>query len=172
MPDNEFNEFECLRWAAYHEAGHSVISVLFGQTVKFVKIRSDGGGCTKSFGFLNLDQRIMILQAGCVCLEAFNIISVDTGGAVGDYAEIITLLDEYFPDKTEAEKNEMQTCLLLETKSLLQDNLVKSVVEVLSTELLEKRTLDGERVHELVDPILTGGAGSKLAIVRRLSTRS
>src|SRR5947209_7361049 len=103
MSGHGYDETECVRSAAYHEAGHAALLVLFRQKIVRIEIHSDGRGFTESSACISVDERIMVLQAGSACMDAFNVASVDTGGAERDYGEIITLLDEHFLKQTEVE---------------------------------------------------------------------
>jgi hypothetical protein len=125
----------------------------FGQRIDSAEIRSGGDGSTKSAAVLGLEIQIMVLLAGVICLGTFDIPSTNTGGGSQDAYDIINLLDEAVPE-SEADRDAIVADMRLKTIRLFEKPFVQKAATALAHALLVQRSMNGEDIHRILDPIL------------------
>lgn len=136
----------------YHECGHAVLSIYFGNCVYSITIGDDANKPCVQHGLRCTAQRkAMILLAGTICASKFDYPQSPEASRT-DEAEAIKLLggSRCVDDVLPAMKSKVA--------ELFDDPKIRNAVEVLVDEWLRRdlNDLDGITVHQIVEPILNG----------------
>jgi len=141
---------------AYHEAGHAIVAVLLGRPVEKVSVVRNSlrlGICqmSKRKGTPihdEIETQALIQFAGLIS-EAKQTGEYKWGGAQQDLIQIRQLAR--FRGSSEKQVERLQRRWMDKTEYLLSDSKTWNLVERLARELLERKTVSGRFITNLVD---------------------